>query len=122
MRMNPFDETFDKNYLYNISTGKSAPTGVADYLLSIKKVGEESRKKFVEKCSIDAEAFSKTTINKVKILNFTATVKKAKVKLNNKLKEVNIQRDIFGTLLRCCMENPGIDIEKVLFRDFFFIF
>lgn len=63
-------------------------------------------------------SFSKTPIIKVKILNFTTTLKKVKVTVNRKLKEVNIQRDIFGTLLRCCLENPNIDIEKVLLKLF----
>lgn len=35
LRMNPFDETFDKAYLYNISTGRAGPLEVADYLLSV---------------------------------------------------------------------------------------
>lgn len=51
MRMNPFDETLDKDYLYNISTGRAAPPEVADYLLTVQTSGEESKKQFIQQNS-----------------------------------------------------------------------
>ncbi|CAG4948752.1 unnamed protein product [Parnassius apollo] len=37
--MNPFDDTIDKDTLFNISTGKAASKEVADFLLNVKTVG-----------------------------------------------------------------------------------
>ncbi|GFW70728.1 uncharacterized protein TNCV_2922831 [Trichonephila clavipes] len=39
--INPFDESLDKDSLYNIATAKPVPENVANFLLSIEKNGED---------------------------------------------------------------------------------
>ncbi|GFT55474.1 uncharacterized protein TNCV_4957611 [Trichonephila clavipes] len=41
---NPFDESLDKDSLYNISTAKPVPENVVNFLLNIEKNGEDLRK------------------------------------------------------------------------------
>lgn len=38
---NPFDESFDKDNLYNIATTKAVPENVADFLLNIEENGNK---------------------------------------------------------------------------------
>ncbi|GFX48529.1 uncharacterized protein TNCV_584281 [Trichonephila clavipes] len=41
--INPFDESLDKDSLYNIATAKPVPENVANFLLNIEKNGEDLR-------------------------------------------------------------------------------
>ncbi|GFT80917.1 uncharacterized protein TNCV_1935191 [Trichonephila clavipes] len=45
--INPFDESLDKDSLYNIATAKPVPENVANFLLNIEKNGEDLRKQFI---------------------------------------------------------------------------
>ncbi|GFT82888.1 uncharacterized protein TNCV_4434371 [Trichonephila clavipes] len=45
--INPFDESLDKDSLYNIATAKPVPENVANFLLNIEKNGEGLRKQFI---------------------------------------------------------------------------
>ncbi|GFV96407.1 uncharacterized protein TNCV_2869841 [Trichonephila clavipes] len=42
--INPFDESLDKDSLYNIATAKPVSENVANFLLNIEKNGEDLRK------------------------------------------------------------------------------
>ncbi|GFU88355.1 uncharacterized protein TNCV_847481 [Trichonephila clavipes] len=45
--INPFDESLDKDSLYNIATAKPVPENVANILLNIEKNGEDLRRETV---------------------------------------------------------------------------
>ncbi|GFV68876.1 uncharacterized protein TNCV_1985401 [Trichonephila clavipes] len=51
--INPFDESLDKDSLYNIATAKPVPENVANFLLDIEKNGEDLRKQFITECAED---------------------------------------------------------------------
>lgn len=69
--MNPFDDTIDKDILFDISTGKAAPENVVDFLLNVKAVGNQQKLNFISECSLDSERFDKP-IRRNKILNFAS--------------------------------------------------
>ncbi|GFS72484.1 uncharacterized protein TNCV_2116291 [Trichonephila clavipes] len=56
--INPFDESLDKDSLYNIATAKPVPE-TANFLLNIEKNGEDLRKKFITECAEDQNRFDK---------------------------------------------------------------
>ncbi|GFX55458.1 uncharacterized protein TNCV_267461 [Trichonephila clavipes] len=57
--INPFDESLDKDSLYNIATAKPVPENVANFLLNIEKNGEDLRKQFITECAEDQNRFDK---------------------------------------------------------------
>ncbi|GFU19317.1 uncharacterized protein TNCV_3032401 [Trichonephila clavipes] len=57
--INPFDESLDKDSLYNIATAKPVPENVANILLNIEQNGEDLRKQFITECAEDQNRFDK---------------------------------------------------------------
>ncbi|GFW13416.1 uncharacterized protein TNCV_1879181 [Trichonephila clavipes] len=57
--INPFDESLDKDSLYNIATVKLVPENVANFLLNIEQNGEDLRKQFITECAEDQNRFDK---------------------------------------------------------------
>lgn len=110
-RMNPFSNELSKDHLYNILSGTSVSDEIYEFLSSVETTGNKQRINFLLETSIDADRFDKA-ISKNAIKNFAFKNKKT-VKINNKVKEVSIQRDIFGRLLYTAIQN-GINLEKVL--------
>ncbi|GFW34024.1 uncharacterized protein TNCV_287081 [Trichonephila clavipes] len=51
--INPFDESLDKDSLYNIATAKPVPENVANIVLNIEKNGEDLRKQYITECAED---------------------------------------------------------------------
>ncbi|GFX41606.1 hypothetical protein TNCV_3110021 [Trichonephila clavipes] len=66
--INPFDESLDKDSLYNIATAKPVPENVANFLLNIEKNGEDLRKQFITECAEDQNIFDKP-IKRIKCSN-----------------------------------------------------
>ncbi|GFU85932.1 uncharacterized protein TNCV_3845761 [Trichonephila clavipes] len=56
---NPFDESLDKDSLYNIAIAKPVPENVVNFLLNIEKNGEYLRKQFITECAEDQNRFDK---------------------------------------------------------------
>lgn len=83
---------------------------VYESLSGVEKNGESQRITFTTECRVQ-DRFDKS-ISKNKIINFEAKNKK-KVKINGKVQEIRIQRDVFGRLLYASLEND-IDLEKAL--------
>lgn len=108
---NPFSNELSTEHLYNISSGQSVSNEVYEFLSSVETVGNKQRLKFIVENSNDSERFDRP-ITKNRITNFAFKNKK-KVNIYNKIKEIKIQRDVFGQLLFAAMQN-GIDIEKAL--------
>lgn len=104
--MNPFDDTIDKDILFNISTGKAASEEVADFLLNIKTAGNEQKLNFILECASTSARFDKP-IKRNKICNFASqcTTKVLMTKDKNKKVLLKMERDIFGRLL-------GISLSK----------
>lgn len=98
--------------MYNISTGESAPPEVADFLLFIDRTGDVMRKKFIESCADDEKKFSTAVVKRTKIRKFDTTIKKRKIQIGDKVKEIKVQKDLFGRLVAISMEEK-VDIAKV---------
>lgn len=109
--MNPFDETLEKDCLYNIATGRAAKDATASFLLNFEETGNTRREKFIEATSENPTLFYKS-VKRIAILNFEAETEKKKKKIGGKVQEVRIQRDLFARLLAMSTERD-IDIEKV---------
>lgn len=69
--MNPFDDTIDKDTLFNISTGKAASKEVTDFLLNVKTAGSQQKLNFISECSSTPGRFDKS-IKRNKICNFAS--------------------------------------------------
>ena len=110
-RLNPFSTSIDKNFLFNISSGKAAPIEVESFLNNIEKLGNERREKFIKEC--DDETRFERPIERVKIVNFSKFSNKKNKKQNDKVGEMKIQRDIFGRLLGISLK-ADLDIAAVL--------
>lgn len=108
---NPFSSNLSENQLYNISTGQSVSDEVYRFLSSIEVEGENQRNCFVVECLSDPERFDRP-ITKNKIINFSERNTK-KVKVNGQVKEIKIQRDVFGRLLHASLQN-NLDLQKAL--------
>lgn len=98
---NPFSNELSTEHLYNISSGQSVSNEVYEFLSSVETVGNKQRLKFIVENFNDSERFDRP-ITKNRITNFAFKNKK-KVNINNKIKEIKIQRDVFGRLLFAAM-------------------
>lgn len=100
--MDPFSSTLDRNYLFNISSGKAAKEDVAEFLLNVEKIGSEQREKFITECAEDGKRFE-SAIKRNKVYSFTES-KKTKINISGKVVEVRMQRDLFGKLLAISLQ------------------
>lgn len=112
--MNPFDDTIDKNNLFNISTGKAASAEVGEFLLTVKAIGNDQKLNFITECSTAPGRFEKA-IKRNKILNFASECTSKVVMSKDKKKTVllKMERDIFGRLLAISI-NKKINLEYCL--------
>lgn len=113
-RINPFSVAITKDALLNISTGRSVPDEVENFLLNIEVIGENMKKQLIEQCKEDIDSFQKYSIKRNKILNFASTKKKVKIHCTGKVQEVLVQRDLFGRLLGISWgSGERINLQKV---------
>lgn len=108
---NPFSPELSKDHLYNISNGKSVSNDIHEFLSSVETMGDKQRRAFISECVDAPDRFDKS-IKKNNIINFDSR-NKVIVKIFGKVKEMQIQRDIFGRLLSASVKKK-IDIEKTL--------
>lgn len=112
VRISPFDSSLHSDFLFNISTGESAPSQVAEFLTSVEKIGQEKREQFIHSCECDPDYFNKGVIKKVQIQKFPSLVKQRRIRLGDKVTEIKVQKDIFGRLLAASID-AKIDMPKV---------
>lgn len=94
---NPFSTNLEKTRLYNMSTGQTVSDEIYQFLSSVESIGEQQRERFISECLEKPERFDQA-IKKNKIINFSFNNKK-KIKISGKIREIKIQRDVFGRLL-----------------------
>ena len=83
--MNPFSSQLEKDYLFNISTGKAAGNETSEFLLSVCDIGSRARDCFINDCSDDPTNYKKIkSIERHKIKNFASEVGSYKISSNNK--------------------------------------
>ncbi|KAJ8664697.1 hypothetical protein QAD02_006359 [Eretmocerus hayati] len=113
VRINPFSPNLPKDKLFNLVTGESAPSDVTEFLLSVETVGDKQRKQVMLHCEGDLERFGSMPIHKNQIRTFKSLVKKTSVRVGEKTREMQIQKNLFGRLLGISIEKK-IDLHKVL--------
>ena len=95
--LNPFDPKLDQENLYTLSSGVPVEASLADEILSVKDLGEECYKDFVD------NRIRKTTVkihdpitrNKIKL--FKSAGKHVVLHQKNKEQVVEVNRDILGS-------------------------
>ena len=111
--MNPFSSQLEKDYLFNISTGKVAGNETSEFLLSVCDIGSRARDCFINDCSDDPTNYKKS-IKRQKIKNFASEFGSYKISSNNKkLVSVSMTRDLFGSILFHALQ-AEVDMEQVL--------
>ena len=108
---NPFSADLSKEHLYNVSSGQSVDDKIYDFLSKVETNGETQRKYFFTTSSTNVKRFDQP-ITKNTICNFAFNSTK-KVTILGQVKEVEVQRDVFGRLLYATIENK-MDIEQAL--------
>ncbi|XP_072754742.1 uncharacterized protein [Anoplolepis gracilipes] len=102
--LNPFDNTIECEYLYNISTGRVVSNNTASFLLNANTLGKTKKNIFIEECNIDSSRFEQT-IPRDTIHNFAAEcIKKTLISKDGKTKVLKMERDIVGRLLAIALE------------------
>ena len=109
--INPFET--DTADLVNISTARKASEETSHFLLNWMSIGEKMRDHFIENCSNDPESFDKP-IPRQKLHTFASQgVRVQKKRADGKLKELRMERDLFGRILVIALEKT-VDIRQVL--------
>lgn len=107
---NPFALELSEDHLYNISKGQSVNDKIYKLSASLEIEGEKQHINFITETRAMPGRFDKA-INKNKIDNFDYK-NVQKLKINGKIKEVKIQRDVFGRLLYASLTNK---IDRKIF-------
>ena len=108
--MNPFAENTSR-VLFNLSTGKAATAATQHFLLGALQTGTRAMNEFIQRCVDDEHAFQKP-IKKLKIATFAEEGIKVSKRINGKIKEVKMERDMVGRLLMLSL-NHKIDLKLV---------
>jgi hypothetical protein len=106
---NPF--TAESNSLNNLSTGKAAASATQHFLTNVFDIGGKAMVEFIKNCVADPTTFEKP-IKKQKIASFAEEGVSIKRKVNGKLQDIKMQRDMFGRLLMLSL-NRKIDMAIV---------
>lgn len=66
---NPFAVQVDKDFLFNITTGKAASESAKSFLLNFLEIGQKKREEFISECVTDPTRFNRS-ITRTKIATF----------------------------------------------------
>ena len=111
--MNPFSSEQDQECLCNIGSGKVASNKTKEFLLNVANIGKETQDQFIKECSKNSNRFENEATRRTKMDTFATEGAKRIVKSNGKLKEVKMERDLFGKIL-CLALQQKIDMSEVL--------
>lgn len=98
--INPFGFNVDKNYLFNIITGRSVSDSTCKFLIEAERIGENKKMNFISNCNSNGDSFESPII-KVKTQTFSSECLKKSFKNNdgNKKFLMKMERNIFERLL-----------------------
>ena len=94
--LDPFDDKINKDYLFNIKTGRKVDDDADKYLLNIFTEGTKRRDEFIAECTADPSRFEKS-LKKTKIVNFVTNNMAQMNKTAAEVVDVRGTRDLFGT-------------------------
>lgn len=107
---NPFSGT-PSPVLYNLSTGKAATLKTQQFLLGAIQIGSRAMNEFIQRCVENEHAFQQP-IKKQAISTFADEGIKISRRINGKIKEVKMERDMVGRLLMLSIKHK-IDLKLV---------
>ena len=111
--INPFEESLNRNHLFNIATGKAASEETANFLLAVEEIGNKSKHLLIEECLEDSARFEKS-IKRQKVQMFeTENGKRRPKSTAGKLMAACMVRDLFGSIL-CLSLEKKVDMAEVL--------
>ena len=115
--VNPFSDDLDKEKLYNLSSGCPINETAAECLLSYEERGQEMMEEF--KLRVQGVHAEKKTffdpIKKSKWEDFSSSGVKSVIKVDGKIQDVIVQRDILGALVAASHnEGSPVDISEAL--------
>ena len=111
--VNPFSPHVQKEFLFNITTGKSASAETTASLLNISSTGVSAQNDFIDECVADPSRFEKP-IKRQKLRTFDSEGAKVKKKsTDRKIVEMKMERNLFGKLL-CVGLEKQIDLRELL--------
>ena len=84
-----------------------------DFLLNVSKIGIENQNQFMNECSQNPDRFENEVIKRTKLQTFSSDGARRTVRINGKVKEVKMERDLFGKIL-CLALQRKIDTKVVL--------
>ena len=99
--MEPFSPQQDQGCLFNIGSGKAASNKTKEFLFNVARIGKEIQDQFIKECSENFNRFENEVIRRTKMDTLATEGAKRIVKSNGKLKEVKMERDLFGKILSC---------------------
>ena len=111
--MNPFSDKVSLDALYNIGSGKAASKETSDFLLNIKVIGSNAQEKFIQECIEDPIRFDHKCIKRQNVRTFAMEGEKYLMPGKEKLVEVKMERDLFGSILFIALQRK-IDMGVVL--------
>ena len=97
--MSPFSPEQDQECLFNFGSGKAASNKTKEFLLNVASIGKEIQDQFIKECSENSYRFEDKAIRRTKMDTFATEGAKRIIKSNGKLKEVKMERDLFGKIL-----------------------
>ena len=97
--LNPFDESVDPNYLFNLSSGEPVPNDLATNILNIHNEGLMLADDFINKRITSNEVPFHHAISRNKTFTFSKTKQKVVIKNKNNVKILEVNRNVLATLL-----------------------
>lgn len=111
--MNPF-EVEDKEGLYCLSSGTSAPKDVEQQLFDADKLGKQIFEAFIQERLVKKEKSFNDPIKRQNLKTFASTAKHATVKSKEKkAKQIKAERNILGQVALLATQY-NLDMEKVM--------
>eukprot|EP00112_Aurelia_sp_Birch-Aquarium-sp1_P005855 Seg1662.2 transcript_id=Seg1662.2/GoldUCD/mRNA.D3Y31 product="hypothetical protein" protein_id=Seg1662.2/GoldUCD/D3Y31 len=97
--INPFDDSLEKDCLYNLSSGIQVELGIATEISQLKSKGDAQYNEFVTNRIKSTEVSIHDPIKRNKLLLFKNASKKVEVKQDSKQSLVEVNRNILAKLL-----------------------
>ena len=113
--MNSYANDVDKDHLYDIGSGKCASKETKDFFLHVHENGIKLRQAFTNDCIRDPNRFEEK-ITLQKLHTFASEGQRYKMKANEQLADVKMERDLFGSILFMSLQHQ-IDEQRIVATD-----
>lgn len=109
--INPFCCDINPSKLFNLSSGKSTSSQIAEFLLNVTTIGTKQKGEFIKECQIDSSRFNRP-IKRHALKNFAFDSIQSKKSLPRQVDATKAERNILGQIL-CYSIDDKIDLLNV---------